>query len=400
MLPPSAESPVDLLSQASAPVSSEPKPPPVSVMPPPALNLPPTLDVRPPPPAPAPAAGRSGAWLLLVAIMLLGLGGAAYWMYGRSGELLIVAEPAHELIVVVDQRPVAVTDSPVRLRLPPGPHAITVQHNGSTPWSETLNVGAGEAVLRNIQLSPIVHKTGGFTLLSDPPGAMVTLDGNSLGQVTPLRVQSVLAGPHTLELRLGDRIWRQPITVEAEKTIEIKATLPPSDVPTVTPGVSGQPTVTPLEPQRTPATPPTGPAEKPTVAEHPDKGQKIDKPERPEKPGAVEPPVEKPGGPKGPLAKGPRKGGKRRGPVVAATDTPTGAAAGSNGYLRINSRPWSKIIVDGIDTGLNTPQTSYRIPAGKHLITLFNPQFNIKETIVVTVQPGETQTITKIFQQH
>ena len=49
--------------------------------------------------------------------------------------------------------------------------------------------------------------------------------------------------------------------------------------------------------------------------------------------------------------------------------------------------------------GLNTPQTSYRVTAGSHQITLFNPQFNIKETIKVTVAPGEIQTITKIFQQ-
>ena len=53
--------------------------------------------------------------------------------------------------------------------------------------------------------------------------------------------------------------------------------------------------------------------------------------------------------------------------------------------------------VDGIDTGLNTPQLSYRVTPGTHTVTLYNPQFSIKESITVTVRPGETQTIAKTF---
>jgi hypothetical protein len=357
-------------------------PPPVAVLPPPVLQLPPTLDAQQPPQLTTKPKGRMG--LILGLLALLVIAGVAYFMLGRAGELIVMVDPGRDLIVLVDQHPVPITESPVRLRLQPGAHTVSVQSSGHSPWNDAMNIVAGEAVVRNIRLEPVVHKTGGFTLVSEPPGAMVSLDGSSLNQVTPLRVQSLLVGPHSLELRLGDRVWRQQITVEEGRSVEVKATMPgSSEIPTVT---TDRPTVTSLEPGGTgnkpPATPATpGETKDQPAAKGPDKG-----------PG---PKVAQPTPPKG-TPRGPRPK-KRPGPT---TDTPAPiAAAGNNGYLRINSRPWSKIIVDGLDTGLNTPQTSYRVAAGKHQITLFNPQFNIKETMVVTVSPGETQTITKIFQR-
>jgi hypothetical protein len=73
----------------------------------------------------------------------------------------------------------------------------------------------------------LTQQTGGFTLVTEPAGAMVFLDGASLGQVTPMRVGSVAAGQHTIELRLGARILTQTITVEAGKTVDFKVPLPP-----------------------------------------------------------------------------------------------------------------------------------------------------------------------------
>jgi hypothetical protein len=69
------------------------------------------------------------------------------------------------------------------------------------------------------------------------------------------------------------------------------------------------------------------------------------------------------------------------------------------GYLRLGSKPWTFITVDGKDTGLHTPQTQMKLPAGSHRITLTNPQFNIKETFSVEVKAGETVTVTKDLRQ-
>ncbi|MBL9008196.1 MAG: protein kinase [Myxococcales bacterium] len=377
--PPVAESEDDVPPpRPSGPPKVKPSSgPPPSVMPPPPLSLPPTLDVGSTQQNKPQKSSRAGLALAILLLLVAGGAGAAYWMFGRSGEVVISTDPAREVIVLVDQKPVAMTDSPVILRLQPGSYAIAVQHNGYHPWTDKLSIAAGETVKRTIKLEAIVHKTGGFTLISNPPGATVTLDGASLGGVTPLRVQSVLVGPHTLEVRLGNRIWRQQVIIEEGKTAELQATLPPEALP------SGTPTVTPMDPA--PTKPEVKPEVKPEAA--PEAKPETKPAKQPAKPGLVRP--------------GPKK--RRPGPtgsVGITTDTPPAAAGQGNfGYLRINSRPWSKIIVDGLDTGLNTPQTSYRVTPGTHQVTLYNPQFNIRETITIRVGAGETATITKTFQR-
>jgi hypothetical protein len=316
---------------------------------------------------------RSAAPLVLLVLMLLcAATGGAYWFLLRPGELIVVAEPGRELAVLVDSRPVPVTESPVRLQLKPGGHTVRIEHAGHTPWSEGLTVGAGETLVRNIRMESSAPKTGGFTLVSEPAGAAAALDGASLGQVTPMRVQSVVAGAHTLELRLGNRMWRQQITVEPGKLLEVRATLPAEEQ--AGPG-PGKPVVA--------ATPPEPTPDKPVVGPTP--------PDKPVAPTQVGAPV------KAPDDKGKRVAAKPRPPKLAIPKAPIPVATGNFGYLRVNSKPWTKIIVDGADTGLNTPQTSYRLTPGTHKLTLFNPQFNIKETFTITLNAGETQTVIKDF---
>jgi hypothetical protein len=71
------------------------------------------------------------------------------------------------------------------------------------------------------------------------------------------------------------------------------------------------------------------------------------------------------------------------------------AAAAGEGYLRIGSKPWTNIAVDGKDTGLHTPQTKMKLPVGSHRISLTNPQFNIKETFSVDSRVDQTETVIK-----
>lgn len=58
------------------------------------------------------------------------------------------------------------------------------------------------------------------------------------------------------------------------------------------------------------------------------------------------------------------------------------------GTLRINTRPWSQVFVDGRLLG-NTPQLGVRLPAGKHTLRLVNPEFNMTKTITVDLGAGE-----------
>jgi serine/threonine-protein kinase len=59
--------------------------------------------------------------------------------------------------------------------------------------------------------------------------------------------------------------------------------------------------------------------------------------------------------------------------------------------LRLNSRPWSQVFVDGKMIG-NTPQMNIQLSAGEHRITLVNPEFGIRKNITVNIKAGDTQT--------
>ncbi len=72
----------------------------------------------------------------------------------------------------------------------------------------------------------------------------------------------------------------------------------------------------------------------------------------------------------------------------AAASDPSG-----NGILRINSRPWSQVLVDGRVVG-NTPQMNIALPAGTHTVTLVNSQFGHTKTLRIKIKAGEV--ITKI----
>jgi hypothetical protein len=61
------------------------------------------------------------------------------------------------------------------------------------------------------------------------------------------------------------------------------------------------------------------------------------------------------------------------------------------GTLRINSRPWAQLYVDGQLVG-NTPQLGLRVSPGEHSIRLVNAQFEMSKTFSVFVEPGESVT--------
>ena len=385
-----------------------------AVAPPPPLNLPESLDVGPREAAQQkPQGGNTAALLLLLLLLALGGGGAAYWFLLRPGTVVVMVSPEREFSVLVDGKPaIGMDSSPVILSLPPGTHAVSVQRPGYKSWTDAVTVQAGETVRATAALSALLQQTGSFTLVTEPPGAMVFLDGASLGQVTPMRVGSVAAGPHTIELRLGGRILTQSITVEAGKTAELKIPLPPESAtkPVVEPSppANPQPTATtpekPVEKPAVAATTPEKPVEKPAVA--------ATTPEKPvEKPAVVATTPEKPVQPAPkPVQPAPKpvavqpKPVERHTPVrpvpraVAAMDKPA-RPAGNFGFLRINSKPWTKIFVDGMDTNLNTPQTAYQMSPGMHQIMLFNPEFGIRETFSVHIIAGETQTVIKDFRK-
>ncbi|HNK45143.1 MAG TPA: protein kinase [Pseudomonadota bacterium] len=358
-----------------------------AVAPPPPLQMPDSLDVGPRDATQnKPQGSNTSALLLLLLLLALGGGAAAYWFLLRPGTVVVTVSPDREFAVLVDGKPMPGMDSsPVILTLPPGTHAVSVQRSGYKSWADAVTVQPGETLRVSAGLAAQVQQTGGFTLVTDPPGAMVFLDGASLGQVTPMRVGSVPVGTHSLELRLGARVLVQTITVEAGKSLDLKFPLPPE--PTSKPA---EPVVQ-KEPEKQPATqkePEKQPEKQPVAQKEPEKQPVAQK--EPEKQPVAQKDPERHIAPRPQPRPTPQ-------PTVQRPVAPR--PAGNFGFLRLNSKPWTKIFVDGQDTNLNTPQTAIQMTPGMHQIMLYNPEFAIRETFSVHIIAGETQTIIKDFRK-
>lgn len=79
---------------------------------------------------------------------------------------------------------------------------------------------------------------------------------------------------------------------------------------------------------------------------------------------------------------------------VVASEEPEPAAksgAGGLGMLRINSRPWSQVSVDGRKIG-NTPIMGVPLPAGDHEVELVNESMGVRKTLQVKVKRDEIVT--------
>jgi hypothetical protein len=75
----------------------------------------------------------------------------------------------------------------------------------------------------------------------------------------------------------------------------------------------------------------------------------------------------------------------------AAAPTAAPAAGTRTGLLRINSRPWSKVYVDGRPMG-STPQTAIELSPGRHRIALVSDEFDLKRTLTVDIRAGKIVT--------
>ncbi|MEO6952926.1 MAG: serine/threonine-protein kinase [Polyangia bacterium] len=317
---------------------------------------------RPPRARKGPSTTMMAAGIGAVALLFAFGIGSFLWLAGRPGSIHITTEPPGAQILIDNAR--IAEDTPSTIEEKPGSYAVTVQRDGYVPHSEQVDVRSREAVRRNFVLEPLTSGTG--FKLSEPIGAQVFLDGKQLDGQTPLQVQSVMPGKHKIEVRGAYGSWSEDVTLEAGKMADLHPVFPssPSNLAPVPPTPTH---VDPLEPP-TPhhvaleeGTPHERPTPKVLTRRHVTPASDEADPVTPSRP-----PVERP-------------------------------TAGGEGYLRINSKPWTNITIDGKDSGLHTPQTQLKLPAGSHRVQLANPQFGVRETFSVEIHAGATETVVKDF---
>ena len=304
-------------------------------------------------PASAPRQRNPMVMAIVLVLAIVGaIVGALLLVRPKAPGTVHVTTTPPDAVVSLDGRPVVGSSPFIITDVAPGTiHEVSVTKAGYRSWSTKLQLQASETMeLPAVALEAL---ESGFQLDSTPSGARVFVDGKQLDQTTPVKVTSLAPGDHQIRLEIdGFAPWESSLHVTPGSVLELpRAQLTPRTPDTLQPQ---QPIAQPApQPRDAPASPPRAPRRRSSAM-----------PEPPE----------------------PRQ------PSVAPAPTPDPpAVAGGNGTLRVNTRPWSQVFVDGRLIG-NTPQMSIPVSAGSHTVMFVNDEFGLRKTIKVSVKPGETVT--------
>jgi hypothetical protein len=231
----------------------------------------------------------------------------------------------------------------------------------------------------------------GFSIRSAPPGAEVWVDGRATVQLTPARVTGVTPGIHRLQLkRSGFADYELQMFVPEATLLQL---------PTAELVAGSSAAAEPAAPAR--ETRESKPAAHDRSKDKSDSADSSAAAERRAARASRRNSSSAPAAPRAPAPAAPRAPiyAQRPAPALAPTQpmaAPMQAAPGSGklGTLRVNSRPWAQVIVDGHVVG-NTPQPGLQLPPGNHKIQLVNPQMGLTKTFSVSIKAG--QMVTKVM---
>ncbi|NIQ57618.1 MAG: PEGA domain-containing protein [Gammaproteobacteria bacterium] len=356
--------------------------------------------------------GSMGMIIGIGVVVLLALAAGAWYMLRppEPGTVHLSTDPADATVLFDDQQ-VQATSSPfVLANVEPGAHLIEVRKTGYQSWSTQIDLRPGQTLtLPPVSLRPEAgggeaSEGTGFALTSDPAGAKVFVDGRELDGETPLRVEDLPAGSHTVRVEAdGRRAWQRQIQLADGQIMELEAEL---EGATVSVRFESSPRGAEVvlvrgddreEIGTTPVREDVDLSGGAWTIEMSRNGyetwtEELEVPDGEDR-FTVEAELDR-------EARVATHTMRRRttsgggGGGGGGGSTMTMAASGAPGTLRVNTRPWSQVYVDGRLIG-NTPQMNISVPAGSHRLTLVNPDFNIRHNVTVNVGAG--QTVTKVI---
>lgn len=172
---------------------------------------------------------RNPLFLALVLFVVV-LSSLVAWLWTRDpggprdgeGQLVVQSRPVAAR-VSIDGEERGVT--PLTLSLPSGAYVLEVQSGKSEPRVIPLTIQAGVQTAQYIELQNVAL-AGGLDVRSDPPGARVTIDGQSRG-TTPVTVRDLAPGDHQVVLEAsGGRKVTQSVRIDAGITAQLVVPLP------------------------------------------------------------------------------------------------------------------------------------------------------------------------------
>jgi hypothetical protein len=288
---------------------------------------------------------------------------------------------------VLDGRPLDGL-TPLRVEWTPGRHHIDVR-NSVGSWSQDFTIEAGKM----LELHAVVGQAALPPKLAEKPAPPLP-PAAPAAREEPLKPIKLAAADHPIEKLTATRPPKEdkkPVQAAKKAAAETHddSDLPPPTKPKAAAAAAPAPAKSTAAPA--PATKPTASASTPTTPApaKPAAAASTTAAPAPTKPAATTaaPAPTKPAATA--AAPAPTK------PAAAPAAKSGAASSSSEGILRIGSKPWTNIAIDGKDTGLHTPQTNIKLSPGTHRVTLSNPQFNVKQTFSVDIKAGETETVRK-----
>lgn len=123
--------------------------------------------------------------------------------------------------------------TPLTLNLAAGQYSLVVQRGSN---SKQLNVEIGANATRSYHIewaaAPLAAsiQTGNLSVVSDPAGSTVVVDGSSRGQ-TPLTIRDLTAGRHEVLVKSSNTTYQRSVQVEAGATASLVVGGAPSGTP-------------------------------------------------------------------------------------------------------------------------------------------------------------------------
>jgi hypothetical protein len=141
-----------------------------------------------------------------------------------AGDLYVTTDD-QAATLLLDGKPVAGSSPFTIEKVLAGEH-ILVARTGSLYGSETVNLGRDDLLKVRIAMR---KGEGKLKVFSNPPGALVVMDGQPLAGETPLKADHVPAGPHVVVVQAkGYFSSIQKVSVGLGDLAEVRATLSPS----------------------------------------------------------------------------------------------------------------------------------------------------------------------------
>ena len=184
-------------------------------------------------PVPMPRS-RARLWLVLASAVVILAAAAPFALAqiellrasaaaSQPGRLTIVTRP-DSASVIVDGQSRGMT--PLTLSITPGPHTVTIR-SGMNERVLPVTVAAGADIVRDLEMTSVASATasGALSVMTDPPGARVTIDGTPAG-TSPLTVEELGATPHTVIVVGATGSAERIVTVAAGHTATVVFSLP------------------------------------------------------------------------------------------------------------------------------------------------------------------------------